>query len=125
MRMNSNTVDLHIPGGESMRLVARLATVGYIASAGLTLDEAEDMKIAVAEALGAVGGERLHVQFSTADGAVEIAVVGDGKGVPREEVESEIARYVLRSLADEVEIEENGAGQIGSIRMKKRLSGGA
>ena len=62
--MNSNTVDLHIPGGESMRLVARLATVGYIASAGLTLDEAEDMKIAVAEALGAVGGERLHVQFS-------------------------------------------------------------
>ena len=29
------------------------------------------------------------------------------------------------SLADEVEIEENGAGQIGSIRMKKRLSGGA
>ena len=46
-------------------------------------------------------------------------------GVPREEVESEIARYVLRSLADEVEIEENGAGQIGSIRMKKRLSGGA
>lgn len=125
MRMNSNTVDLHIPGGESMRLVARLATVGYIASAGLTLDEAEDMKIAVAEALGAVGGERLHVQLSTADGAVEIAVVGDGKGAPREEVESEIARYVLRSLADEVEIEENGAGQIGSIRMKKRLSGGA
>lgn len=62
--MNGNTVDLHIPGGESMRLVARLATVGYIASAGLTLDEAEDMKIAVAEALGAVGGERLHVQFS-------------------------------------------------------------
>ena len=123
--MNSNTVDLHIPGGESMRLVARLATVGYIASAGLTLDEAEYMKIAVAEALGAVGGERLHVQFSTADGAVEIAVVGDGKGRPREEVESEIARYVLRSLADEVEIEENGAGQIGSIRMKKRLSGGA
>ena len=79
--MNSNTVDLHIPGGESMRLVARLATVGYIASAGLTLDEAEDMKIAVAEALGAVGGERLHVQFSTADGAVEIAVVGDGKAL--------------------------------------------
>ena len=123
--MNENTVDLHIPGGEGMLLVARLATVGYIASAGLTLDEAEDMKIAVAEALGAVGGERLHVQFSTADGAVEIAVVGDGKGVPREEVESEIARYVLCSLADEVEIEENGAGQIGSIRMKKRLSGGA
>ena len=123
--MNSNTVDLHIPGGESMRLGARLATVGYIASAGLTLDEAEDMKIAVAEALGAVGGEWLHVQFSTVDGAVEIAVVGDGKGAPREEVESEIARYVLRSLADEVEIEENGAGQIGSIRMKKRLSGGA
>ena len=56
---------------------------------------------------------------------MEIAVVGDGKGVPREEVESEIARYVLRSLADEVEIEENGARQIGSIRMKKRLSGGA
>ena len=83
------------------------------------------MKIAVAEALGAVGGERLHVQFSTVDGAVEIAVVGDGKGAPREEVESEIARYVLCSLADEVEIEENGAGQIGSIRMKKRLSGGA
>ena len=80
---------------------------------------------AARSALGAVGGERLHVQFSTADGAVEIAVVGDGKGRPREEVESEIARYVLRSLADEVEIEENGAGQIGSIRMKKRLSGGA
>ena len=72
--MNSNTVDLHIPGGESMRLVARLATVGYIASAGLTLDEAEDMKIAVAEALGAVGGERLHVQLSTVDGAVEKAL---------------------------------------------------
>ena len=49
---------------------------------------------------------------------MEIAVVGDGKGAPREEVESEIARYVLCSLADEVEIEENGAGQIGSIRMK-------
>ena len=35
--MNSNTVDLHIPGGESMRLVARLATVGYIASAGSSM----------------------------------------------------------------------------------------
>ena len=80
---------------------------------------------AARNALGAVGGEWLHVQFSTAYGAVEIAVVGDGKGAPREEVESEIARYVLCSLADEVEIEENGAGQIGSIRMKKRLSGGA
>lgn len=44
--MNGNTVDLHIPSGENMRLVARLATVGYIASTGLTLDEAEDMKIA-------------------------------------------------------------------------------
>ena len=119
----NNTVDLHIPGSENMLLVARLATVGYIANAGLTLVEAEDMKIAVAEALGVVGGERLHVRFSTADGAVEIWVAGDGTGAPREDVEGEIARYVLRSLVDEVEIEENCEGRIGAIRMKKRLRG--
>lgn len=119
----NNTVDLYIPGGPNMLLVARLATVGYVAGAGLTLDEADDVKMAVAEALGVVGGERLHVRFSVAGGAVEISVEGDGRGVAREAVESEIARHVLLSMTDEVAVQESD-GRICAIQMKKRLSGG-
>ena len=118
-----NTVDLYIPGGQDMLLVARLATVGYVARAGLTLDAADDIKLAVTEALGVVGGERLHLRLCVADDAVEIAIEGDGTAVAHEKAEIEVVRCVLESMTDEVVVE--GEDCITAIRMKKRLPGGA
>ena len=83
----------------------------------------QDNPVYATEEREAFNNSGVELYISTADGAVEIWVVGDGTGAPREDVEGEIARYVLRSLVDEVEIEENCEGRIGAIRMKKRLRG--
>ena len=118
----NKVVDLYIPGGKEMMLVARLATVGYVAKAGFTLDAAEDIKLAVEEALGAVGGERLHLQMAVDGENVLLGIEGEGTAF-QDETEQEIVRCVLESMMDSVEIETGDA--FTAIRMKKSLIGGA
>ena len=118
----NKVVDLYIPGGKELLLVAKLATVGYVAKAGFTLDAAEDIKLAVEEALGAVNGERLHLQMAADKENVLITIEGEGTCLP-DETEQEVVRCVLESMMDSVEIE--AGGETTAIRMKKSLIGGA
>ena len=118
----NKVVDLYIPGGKELALVAKLATVGYVAKAGFTLDAAEDVKLAVEEALGAVSGERIHLQMAVDEENVLFNIEGEGASVT-DETEQEIVRCVLESMMDSVEIESGS--EFTAIRMKKRLIGGA
>ena len=91
MPSKNNTVKLVLPGRSEFLQVARLATGGVAARAGLSVDDVEDLKVAVGEACTNV------VDHACADGA-----------------DSEDCRIILRMTVgkDEitVEVEDEGVG---------------
>ena len=115
----SEPVELSLPARRNMMLVLRLTTAGVVARAGLTVDRMDDVKLAVEEACGCLiseagGPERLRLRFSEADGALRIAVCGEG-GSPAAigEDEREVVRCILESLVDGAELRTDGAAITG------------
>ena len=115
----SEPVELALPARRSMMLVLRLTTAGVVARAGLTVDRMDDVKLAVEEACNCLiqeagGPERLRLRFSESDGALRIAVRGEG-GTPAAigEDEREVVRCILESLVDGAELRVDGAAVTG------------
>ena len=69
-------VDLRVPPDPFLSRVVRLAASGMASLAGFSIDEIEDIKIAVSEILIALiehgGGEPVDVQFTVDDRAFEV-----------------------------------------------------
>ena len=110
----SEPVELSLPARRNMMLVLRLTTAGVVARAGLTVDRMDDVKLAVEEACSCLirdagGPERLRLRFSESDGALRIAVRGEG-GTPAaiDADEREVVRCILESLADGAELTVDG-----------------
>ena len=115
----SEPVELSLPARRNMMLVLRLTTAGVVARAGLTVDRMDDVKLAVEEACGcfideAGGPERLRLRFSEADGALHIAVRGEGNHFAAiGDDEREVVRCILESLVDGAELQMDGAAITG------------
>jgi serine/threonine-protein kinase RsbW len=109
-----DAVDLRVPADPAYLVVVRTATAGLAARLDLTLDEIEDLRIAVDEAcslllLGrAHPGRTLNASFTVGAGSITVVIGGPAEALPKD---ASFSWSVLRALAGEVVtgVDENGA----------------
>jgi serine/threonine-protein kinase RsbW len=83
-----DTVDLRVPADPAYLAVVRTASVGLAARLDLTLDEIEDLRIAVDEACAllldhrAHSGEDLRAAFTIRPDTLEVRVHGPARSLP-------------------------------------------
>jgi serine/threonine-protein kinase RsbW len=117
-----DTVELHIPCRAEWVALARLAVSAIANRLKLTIEEIEDVKLAVAEACTAViqqdtHGETLALTFETFPGALRVHVRDTGSHEPRVEAPTAMdydeARvvglgvFLIRTLMDEVSYDQH------------------
>jgi serine/threonine-protein kinase RsbW len=102
----SDTVDLRVPADPAYLAVLRTATAGLAARLDLTLDEIEDLRIAVDEACALLLehtshlGEELRASFTIHPQALDVLVNGPARTLPER---SHFAWSVLEALVGQVE----------------------
>jgi len=121
-------VEVRIPAVGAYLSVLRTATAGLAARLDFTLDEIEDLRIAVDESCAmllqkAVEGTSLTCRFDLAGSALAITVsapTADGRPPARDT----FAWTVLTALAGEVDAVTDEDGRTVAITMVKRREGG-
>jgi serine/threonine-protein kinase RsbW len=102
----TDTVNLRVPADPAYLAVIRTATAGLAARLDLTLDEIEDLRIAVDEACAlllehqAHPGEDLYATFTLRPQALDVLVQGPAHDLPRR---TSYAWSVLEALVGQVE----------------------
>lgn len=131
--METKRIELCVPAERSMLLVIRMTTAGVMSRVGLTLDEVDDVKMAIDEAcnlmmLQKTGCQKLAVEYDYDDGCVCIAV--EGKDAAEKESADcqntdssmqDVIRCILESMMDEVCMETRNDGSTAKVCMKKRV----
>lgn len=122
-------VELTVAAEAGMMLVIRLTTAGVVTRAGLSIDVMDSLKIAVEEACSCLIGQdcpprRIALRFACEEDALVIAVRAmderEGGGC-MDEVELDVVRCILESLADRVAFHmENG--RIRAIELRSSLA---
>src|SRR4051794_21016473 len=101
----TEAVDLRVPADPAYLVVVRTATAGLAARLDLSIDEIEDLRIAVDEAcslllLGrAHPGRTLNASFSFGGGTLEVVIAGPADVLPET---ASFSWAVLRALAGDV-----------------------
>src|SRR4051794_31030133 len=86
----SDTVELDVPASPAYLAVVRTATAGLAARLALTLDQIEDLRIAVDEACALLLGGRTHpgeilsTSFTIGDGVLDVLITGPAAVPPAE-----------------------------------------
>jgi len=110
---STDVVDLRVPADPVYLAVVRSTTAGLAARLDLTLDEIEDMRIAVDEACALVmarqaqPGAVLHAAFTIASESLEVVVDGPARSLPDQ---GNFAWSVLEALVDTVETGRSRSG---------------
>ena len=119
-----DVVELRLPADSAYLSVLRTATAGLAARLDFTLDEIDDLRIAVDEACAmllpdAVTGARLTCNFamSPASMAITVSVPTRGGRLPRRNT---FAWTVLTSLAGEVDAQAAPDGTVSVLLTKRR-----
>lgn len=114
-----------------MLLVIRMTTAGVMSRAGLTLDEVDDVKMAIDEAcnlmmLQKTACQQLEVEYEYAGGCVCVTVEGKGAvGTDAAERNNadcsmqDVIRCILESMMDQVEMTAREDGSTERVCMKK------
>jgi serine/threonine-protein kinase RsbW len=118
-------VRLEVPAAPEFLRISRIMAAGVASRVGFTLDEVEDLRIAIDEVCFAMVGARgrtgtITVRYLLDDGA--IAVEGTGRfsdGLGNDPVISALSKQILAAVVDECEL---SAGEEGpQFRLVKRL----
>lgn len=101
---SADMVELRVPADPAYLTVVRTASAGLAARLDLTLDEIEDLRIAVDEACTLLLGptpsqDELVATFRLGDGTLEVEVRGPARELPER---SSFAWAVLEALVGEV-----------------------
>jgi serine/threonine-protein kinase RsbW len=102
----SDTVDLRVPADPAYLAVIRTATAGLAARLDLTLDEIEDLRIAVDEACALLldhrshPGDEVHASFALHPGVLDVLMTGPAHDLPER---GSFAWTVLDALVEKVE----------------------
>ncbi len=102
----ADVIDLRVPADPVYLAVIRTATAGLAARMNLTLDEIEDMRIAVDEACVLLLPEHpepdqfLHAEFTVTETALDVRVSGPARRLPDG---NNFAWSVLAALAGHVQ----------------------
>ena len=119
----SDIVELDVPANPAYLAVIRTATAGLAARLDLTLDQIEDLRIAVDEACALLLGGRSHpgdtlsTSFTIGEGILDVLITGPSAAPP---AESSFAWSVLNALVGAV---ETGSGAAGSWIRLTHLGG--
>ena len=109
----TDAVDLRVPADPAYLAVVRTATAGLATRLNLTLDEIEDLRIAVDEACSlllagrAHPGRTLNAAFSVGNGTISVVIAGPVEELPEG---ANFSWAVLRALAGEVVTGVNDSG---------------
>jgi serine/threonine-protein kinase RsbW len=129
-------VEVTIPKRPEFVSVARLTAAAVAGRQGFAFDEIEDLKIAVSEACSAMirgatdPADPLSLRFVLRGDALEISVetreaepaVVESMGDDAPMDEGQLGMFVLRCLADEVDVSRSPAGTT-TLRLVKRKGG--
>jgi serine/threonine-protein kinase RsbW len=105
-------VELRLPAESAYVAVLRMTTAGLAARLDFTLDDIEDLRMAVGEACALVlenadpGGD-LYAAFDLSDGSIRVSVSADTLGDTEPDVES-FGWQVLTALTSEVVTSRDG-----------------
>jgi serine/threonine-protein kinase RsbW len=138
-----DTVELVIPCDPKYVTVVRLTVAGVAARSGLTVDDIDDLKVAVSEACtnaidhafdeaGGQPGPHVHVRLYPKDGEMRIEVEDEGQGFDPRHVkkaleaqepgqEGGLGLYLIERLTDELRV-ESAPGSGTKITMTKRVA---
>ena len=128
--MDSKCVELRVPAERSMLLIARMTTSGIMSRAGMTLDEMDDMKMAIDESCNLMILQKpacntLVLRYGYDEDAVEVCIEGEGICEQTEEKDDgmmqEVIRCILESIVDEVDIVSRADGGTHKIVLKKKV----
>lgn len=131
------TVSLKLPCDPKYVSLARLTVASIANGIGFSIDDVEDLKVAVSEACtnalrhGCGGCQTYNVRYTVEDAALTIEVIDCGAGYEPETVKEPVfdgeqaggfGLFIIKSLMDEVEIiSEKETGT--SIKMVMHLRG--
>ncbi len=129
--METKKIELCVPAERNMILIVRMTTSGVVSRAGFTLDEVDDMKMAVDEAsnlmlLQKPGCQKLKFTYEYAVDSVTARIEGLDFSGPAESGEDmmnmqEVIRCILESMVDKVTLKEMADGRIETICLKKYI----
>lgn len=131
--MTCETIKMEINSNPDYIGVIRLTTSGIANKVGFSIDDIEDIKVAVSEActnaLKHSGDKTFHIIFTILENGIEIEIRDSGKGYNVDSIEKPdllnpkengLGLFIIKTLMDEVIIEsENNTGTI--VRMTKYL----
>ena len=139
---DTSTVKLVLPGRSEFLQVARLTTMGVAARAGLTVDDIEDLKVAVGEACtnaidhafgdGAESSNnRIVVRWTVARDEITVEVEDEGTGFDPSELErgrrdvhegeGGLGFFLMKELTDSLRV-ESAPGSGTRVIMVKRAT---
>ncbi|MBD3176961.1 MAG: hypothetical protein GF320_17440 [Armatimonadia bacterium] len=107
---------------------ARLMVSSLAADRGFTMDDMEDLKLAVQEACAnrlalGLAQDRIHARVSELGGMLMVEVWGDRPGTGEANEEADYGLALAEALVDELAIEDGPDAQ--RIVLRKRMPGGA
>jgi serine/threonine-protein kinase RsbW len=122
-------VELRLPADNVYVSVLRTTAAGLAARLDFTLDEIEDLKMAVGEAsslvlAGAGADSDLTSGFHLGDGELSVVVGVDAEAAPAPDVDS-FAWQVLTTLADQASYDVDGGRFAITLSMRSELRGTA
>lgn len=96
--------ELRLPAETAYVAVLRMTTAGLAARLDFTLDDIEDLRMAVGEACalvlhGAPGGGSLHATYHLSGGRLVVSVAADNRGAPDRD---SFGWQVLNALVDDL-----------------------
>ena len=131
MNMELKKIELTVPADRNMMLIIRMTTSGVMSRVGFTLDEMDDMKMAVDEACNLMllqkpGCDMLYIWYTYDDTAVSVHVEGRDiqeatDGEKPDANMQEVICCILESIVDEVSITPRKDGSTESVCLKKYI----
>lgn len=129
--MDAKQIELCVPAEQSMMLVVRMATAGVMSRAGLTLDEMDDIKMAIDEACNMMMLQKpscsgLYIVYEYDRQSVCVRIEGRDPVCKESSAKTdlnmqEVIRCILESMVDEVEMTEREDGSTKIVRLKKNI----
>jgi serine/threonine-protein kinase RsbW len=122
--VEAETVTVKVPPNPSYLALLRTAVGGFAARDQFTLDQVDDLRMAVEEAavqlLRHASGDRLQLDVSTTAAGVEVRLHTDVSGEEPVIDESSFSWTILRALSDDLKV-ESAAGHATIVLSKNRI----
>ena len=118
-------VELRLPAESAYVAVLRMTTAGLAARLDFTLDDIEDLRMAVGEACALVlenaSEGDLHARYALGDGSIRVSVAADSRSDADPDPDS-FGWQVLTALTSDVETNQEGSLQWLSFTVRSSIA---